>query len=135
PNRVRLEATVEAPDHPVLVEAERQLREYFAGERKSFTVKLDYRGTPFQKKVWNALLAIPFGETRTYGELARQIGSPAAVRAVGRGGRHAAGTRPPSSPRPPASGGGRASPPAAGAGWRPSPSCGGPRAATSTMRP
>ena len=83
PRRVRLEATVEAPDHPVLVEAERQLGEYFAGKRKAFTVKLDYRGTPFQKRVWDALLAIPFGETRTYGELARQIGSPAAVRAVG----------------------------------------------------
>jgi methylated-DNA-[protein]-cysteine S-methyltransferase len=83
PRRVKLEATVESPDHPVLVDAECQLGEYFAGERKAFTVKLDYRGTPFQKKVWNALLGIPFGETRTYGELARQIGSPAAVRAVG----------------------------------------------------
>src|SRR5262249_47406779 len=62
---------------------ERQLGEYFAGKRKAFTVKLDYRGTPFQRKVWVALLAIPFGETRTYGELAKQIGSPAAVRAVG----------------------------------------------------
>jgi methylated-DNA-[protein]-cysteine S-methyltransferase len=50
PKRVRLEATVEAADHPVLVEAERQLGEYFAGKRKTFTVKLDYRGTPFQKK-------------------------------------------------------------------------------------
>jgi methylated-DNA-[protein]-cysteine S-methyltransferase len=83
PKRVKLEATVEAPDHPVLLEAERQLGEYFAGKRKLFTVKLDYRGTPFQKKVWNALLHIPFGETRTYGELAKQIGSPAAARAVG----------------------------------------------------
>jgi methylated-DNA-[protein]-cysteine S-methyltransferase len=83
PKRVRLEATVEAPDHPVLLEAERQLDEYFAGKRKAFTVKLDYRGTPFQKKVWDALLGIPFGETRTYGDLAKQIGSPAAARAVG----------------------------------------------------
>jgi methylated-DNA-[protein]-cysteine S-methyltransferase len=83
PRRVRLEATDEDADHPLLVEAERQLGEYFAGERKAFTVKLDYRGTPFQKKVWEALLCIPFGETRTYGELARQIGSPAAARAVG----------------------------------------------------
>jgi methylated-DNA-[protein]-cysteine S-methyltransferase len=83
PKRVRLEATVEALDHPVLLEAERQLGEYFAGKRKAFTVKLDYRGTPFQKKVWDALLGIPFGETRTYGELAKQIGSPAAARAVG----------------------------------------------------
>lgn len=83
PRRVRLEADLEDAHHPVLVEAERQLNEYFAGKRKSFTVKLDYRGTPFQKKVWDALLGIPFGETRTYGELARQIGNPAAMRAVG----------------------------------------------------
>ena len=83
PKRVRLEARIEDPDHPILVEAERQLGEYFAGKRSTFTVKLDYQGTPFQKKVWNALLGIPFGETRTYGELAEQIGSPAAVRAVG----------------------------------------------------
>jgi O-6-methylguanine DNA methyltransferase len=58
-------------------------RENFAVKRKAFTVKLDYRGTPFQKKVWDALLGIPFGETRTYGELAKQIGSPAAARSVG----------------------------------------------------
>ena len=83
PRRVRLDARVEDPDHPVLVEAERQLGEYFAGERQEFALRLDYRGTPFQKKVWDALLCIPFGETRTYGELARQIGSPATVRAVG----------------------------------------------------
>jgi methylated-DNA-[protein]-cysteine S-methyltransferase len=59
------------------------LNEYFAGERKKFSVKLDFRGTPFQKKVWHAMLSIPFGETRTYGDLARQIGEPKAVRAVG----------------------------------------------------
>jgi methylated-DNA-[protein]-cysteine S-methyltransferase len=83
PRRVRIEATSEDEHHPVLVEAERQLGEYFAGRRKAFSVKLDFAGTPFQKRVWRALLDIPFGETRTYGELARQIGSPAAVRAVG----------------------------------------------------
>jgi methylated-DNA-[protein]-cysteine S-methyltransferase len=69
--------------HPVLVETARQLREYFAGRRKAFTLTLDPAGTPFQRKVWNALLTIPFGETRSYGQIARQIGSPAAVRAVG----------------------------------------------------
>jgi len=69
--------------HPVLAEAEGQLREYFAGTRQAFTLTLDAAGTPFQKKVWNALLTIPFGETRSYGEIARQIGHPAAVRAVG----------------------------------------------------
>jgi methylated-DNA-[protein]-cysteine S-methyltransferase len=83
PGRVRLQ--IEAPDarHPVLVETERQLREYFAGTRQTFTLALDAAGTPFQKKVWNALLTIPFGETRSYTEIARQIGHPAAVRAVG----------------------------------------------------
>ena len=73
----------EVPDHPVLLEAEQQLREYFAGERREFTVPLDLGGTPFQNRVWRALLSIPFGETRTYTEIARQIGKPAAVRAVG----------------------------------------------------
>ncbi|MDW8848296.1 methylated-DNA--[protein]-cysteine S-methyltransferase [Erwinia sp. MMLR14_017] len=83
PNRVRQMATEEDPAHPVLVETERQLKEYFAGERTTFTVTLDFIGTEFQKKVWQALVAIPFGETRSYGEIARQIGHPKAVRAVG----------------------------------------------------
>jgi len=69
--------------HPILIEAERQLREYFAGGRRCFTLPLDFVGTEFQKKVWNALVAIPFGETRSYSEIARQIGHPQAVRAVG----------------------------------------------------
>lgn len=69
--------------HPILIEAERQLREYFAGERRCFTLPLDFVGTEFQKKVWSALVAIPFGETRSYSEIARQIGHPQAVRAVG----------------------------------------------------
>jgi len=59
------------------------LRAYFAGEREAFTVPLDFQGTPFQKQVWAALLTIPFGETRSYGEIARQIGRPGASRAVG----------------------------------------------------
>jgi methylated-DNA-[protein]-cysteine S-methyltransferase len=83
PRRVRLELGSQDEHHPVLVEAERQLNEYFAGKRKSFSVKLDFVGTPFQKKVWCALLSIPFGETRSYGQLAKQIGNPKAVRAVG----------------------------------------------------
>lgn len=83
PRRVRLEAASEDEQHPVLIEAERQLNEYFAGKRKTFSVKLDFIGTPFQKKVWQAMLRIPFGETRTYGELAKQIGDPRAARAVG----------------------------------------------------
>jgi methylated-DNA-[protein]-cysteine S-methyltransferase len=83
PNRVRLGELTEDRRHSVLVETERQLREYFAGKRKSFSVALDMRGTPFQKNVWEALLAIPFGETRSYGQLAKQLGNPAAMRAVG----------------------------------------------------
>ena len=83
PGRVRLGDLQEAPDHPVLLHAERELGEYFAGERTSFSVPLDMVGTDFQKAVWNALLTIPFGETRSYGEIARQVGRPTAFRAVG----------------------------------------------------
>jgi len=60
-----------------------QLGRYFAGERVQFTCPLDLHGTPFQLKVWNELTHIPYGETRSYSEMARAIGHPAAVRAVG----------------------------------------------------
>lgn len=83
PDRVRLGALIEKADHPVLLETERQLGEYFAGERRSFDVPLSFAGTDFQKRVWAALLAIPFGETRSYGEIADQLGAPGASRAVG----------------------------------------------------
>ena len=83
PDRVRLDFETEDARHPVLVEAERQLAEYFAGRRKQFALKLDVSGTPFQRKVWNALLTIPFGETRSYAQIAKQIGHPSAARAVG----------------------------------------------------
>jgi methylated-DNA-[protein]-cysteine S-methyltransferase len=83
PRRVRLDIEAEDTKHPVLIETERQLREYFAGQRHEFALKLDLAGTDFQRKVWNALLTIPFGETRSYGQIARQIGHPTAVRAVG----------------------------------------------------
>ena len=69
--------------HPVLVEAERQLREYFAGRRQTFDLPLDFVGTPFQRSVWKALLTIPFGETRSYAQIAKQVGRPSACRAVG----------------------------------------------------
>ena len=59
------------------------MKAYFAGRLKKFTVPLDFKGTDFQKSVWAALLTIPFGETRSYGEIARQIGRPEASRAVG----------------------------------------------------
>lgn len=83
PNRVRLGEMADGADHPVLVEAGRQLNEYFSGKRKAFSVPLDFSGTEFQKSVWNALLTIPYGETRSYGEIAVQLGNPKAVRAVG----------------------------------------------------
>ncbi|WP_158784705.1 methylated-DNA--[protein]-cysteine S-methyltransferase [Pantoea sp. BAV 3049] len=83
PKRVRLLDPQEDPQHPVLLETEKQLNEYFAGKRQRFTLTLDFKGTEFQKKVWQALVAIPFGETRSYSEIAREIGHPTAVRAVG----------------------------------------------------
>ena len=83
PRRVRLNLEAEDSGHPVLVETERQLKEYFAGRRQQFTLNLDLAGTPFQRHVWNALLTIPFGETRSYRQIAEQIGNPRAVRAVG----------------------------------------------------
>jgi methylated-DNA-[protein]-cysteine S-methyltransferase len=83
PRRVRLSELIAEEQHPVLLEVERQLGEYFAGTRKTFSIALDMRGTRFQKDVWEALLAIPFGETRSYAQLARQLGNPRATRAVG----------------------------------------------------
>ena len=82
-NRVRLGELHQADDSPVLLEAERQLREYFTGTRNQFDLELDFDGTDFQKQVWHALLTIPFGETRSYSQIAQQIGNPKAVRAVG----------------------------------------------------
>ena len=83
PKRVRLSPLHEDSKHPVLLKAERQLQDYFAGKREKFSLKLDFTGTDFQKKVWEALLTIPFGETRSYAQIAEQIGNPNAVRAVG----------------------------------------------------
>jgi len=83
PKRVPLGELVKQDSHPILIEAERQLGEYFEGKRKHFSVSLDMRGTRFQQSVWDALLAIPFGETRSYGDLARRLGNPRATRAVG----------------------------------------------------
>lgn len=83
PGRVRFEGLLEAGQWPLLDVAARELEEYFAGRRREFSVPLDMRGTEFQKNVWEALRRIPFGETRTYGELAAQLGRPSATRAVG----------------------------------------------------
>ncbi|HEX3914164.1 MAG TPA: methylated-DNA--[protein]-cysteine S-methyltransferase [Steroidobacteraceae bacterium] len=83
PRRVRLINLCESRAHPALIEAERQLRDYFAGSRQTFDLKLDFVGTDFQKKVWNALLAIPYGQTRSYAEIANTIGNSRVARAVG----------------------------------------------------
>ena len=61
----------------------RELEEYFAGRRRTFTFALDLRGTDFQQSCWRALLDIPYGETRTYAQIARRVGRPQAFRAVG----------------------------------------------------
>ncbi|WLI30903.1 methylated-DNA--[protein]-cysteine S-methyltransferase [Pseudomonas rhodesiae] len=82
-NRVRLGELRAADDNPVLLETKRQLTEYFAGRRDRFELELEFTGTDFQKQVWRALLTIPFGETRSYSQIAQQIGNPSAVRAVG----------------------------------------------------
>ena len=71
------------PDHPVIAAAVSQLEEYFAGTRTTFDLPLDPVGTEFQRDVWRALLTIPYGETRSYADIARAIGRPTATRAVG----------------------------------------------------
>ena len=81
-----VEASPEMPEKPLSPEAARALREldeYFAGARQNFSVRIDTAGTPFQLAVWAALRRIPYGEVRTYGEVASMIGNPKAVRAVG----------------------------------------------------
>jgi methylated-DNA-[protein]-cysteine S-methyltransferase len=83
PKRVRLEDSMQNNAHPTLVLAQKELSEYFAGQRNEFSIPLDVRGTHFQTQVWEALLGIPFGETRTYGQIAAQLGRPTASRAVG----------------------------------------------------
>ncbi len=76
------ENAIQTP-HPVLQQAKDELHRYFIGEKMSFSVPLDLRGTAFQTSVWRELCTIPYGETRSYGELALAIGRPNAPRAVG----------------------------------------------------
>jgi methylated-DNA-[protein]-cysteine S-methyltransferase len=73
----------ECPDDPLLLQAAAQLLTYFAGERTSFDVPLDPHGTDFQRSVWEALQRIGSGHTRTYADIARELGNPSALRAVG----------------------------------------------------
>jgi methylated-DNA-[protein]-cysteine S-methyltransferase len=83
PRRVRSFNAQENDHDSILCETERQLGEYFEGKRETFSIPLDFVGTDFQKSVWAELLKIPFGETRSYGDIARQLGNEKAVRAVG----------------------------------------------------
>ncbi|KFF29038.1 cysteine methyltransferase [Chryseobacterium piperi] len=81
--RTKLSAPVREDLHPVLLQAEAELKEYFENKRRIFDIPLDFKGTDFQIKVWEALLKIPYGMTKTYGELAKILGDIKAVRAVG----------------------------------------------------
>ncbi|KMQ60144.1 cysteine methyltransferase [Chryseobacterium angstadtii] len=81
--RTKLSEPVRDDEHPLLLQTETQLKEYFENKRTTFDIPLDFRGTEFQVKVWEALLKIPYGITKTYGELAKLLGDIKAVRAVG----------------------------------------------------
>ena len=81
--RPSIDAWQENPATPALRETAQQLHEYFSGTRREFELPLKFDGTEFQHQVWTALTEIPFGVTRTYSQLARHIGNPAACRAVG----------------------------------------------------
>lgn len=70
-------------DDGAFAELRTQFDQYFAGQRRAFELDLAPAGTPFQRRVWDALLEIPYGETESYGELARRVGAPGAARAVG----------------------------------------------------
>ena len=82
PAGFRKAVTVEA-ETPLIKEAARQVGEYLAGKRRVFDVPVELAGTDFQKDVWRALLAVPFGATKSYKEIAADVGRPKAVRAVG----------------------------------------------------
>jgi methylated-DNA-[protein]-cysteine S-methyltransferase len=83
PDLPRDAATMALPATPLLRQAAAELREYFEGERRAFTVPLAPKGTPFQQKVWSALQTIPYGETRAYKDIAAMVGNEKACRAVG----------------------------------------------------
>ncbi len=77
-----LDAAFEEGDSQLLRRLREELGEYFAGKRRDFDLPVRYAGTPFEARVWNKLRSIPYGETITYGELARRVGNPAAARTV-----------------------------------------------------
>ncbi|MDE5429581.1 methylated-DNA--[protein]-cysteine S-methyltransferase [Elizabethkingia meningoseptica] len=81
--RTKLSVPVKDDKHPILIQTEKELNEYFNNKRTTFDIPLDFKGTEFQIRVWEALLKIPYGVTKTYGDLARILGDIKAVRAVG----------------------------------------------------
>lgn len=81
------EANLIEEETPVLKEAKKQLDEYFMGERQVFDLPLKQTGSPFQEQVWQALSAIPYGESKSYADIAEKIGNPKAVRAIGQANR------------------------------------------------
>jgi methylated-DNA-[protein]-cysteine S-methyltransferase len=83
PDRVKIQNSVLDENNFLLNKTETQLKEYFQGKRSTFDISLDFNGTDFQKEVWQALLQIPYGETRSYKDIAVQINRPFAIRAVG----------------------------------------------------
>lgn len=83
PARVPIDEGKWTPDHPILVATVRQLEAYFRRELRAFDLPLEPMGTPFQQQVWQQLLAIPYGQTRSYGQLAVALGDPKRARAVG----------------------------------------------------
>ncbi len=83
PTEVPLPEGTEEGTNEVLEEAVRQLREYFSGQRQEFVLPLKQKGTDFQQRVWKALIEIPYGETKTYRDIAESIGCPKGCRAVG----------------------------------------------------
>ncbi len=83
PNRVKIPDLKRNDKHPVLLDADKQLKEYFAGKRTHFDIPYEFYGTAFQKSVWQRLSRIPYGERRSYAEIAKEIHSPKACRAVG----------------------------------------------------
>lgn len=81
--RTKLSEPIKDDENPILLLTEKQLNEYFENKRTTFDIPLDFEGTEFQVRVWEALLKIPYGVTKTYGELAKILGDIKAVRAVG----------------------------------------------------
>ncbi|MDU2681039.1 MAG: methylated-DNA--[protein]-cysteine S-methyltransferase [Clostridium sp.] len=82
-NKLKIEKDIEIRETKLIKEAANQLNEYFSGERINFSISLDPEGREFQHKVWNELIKIPYGETRTYKEIAEKIGNSKAARAIG----------------------------------------------------